>query len=184
MPCEEGYLEAEGLEKTYRIKQESIINEVDILSSRKAFDIVLPGECCPLSLFIIISMWLFRLSKFWGVQLYREWVWLHSSVFRTPVTQKKPQRENKGCSSGAVEVPAFEDFIMNQAWLFSSRFRGFSLRKAIFSTVIYIGLYSGGVRDPPIKDDTGDWKIQVAQLEYEILGQSHHPNPLVCGPQI
>eukprot|EP00268_Persea_americana_P027793 TRINITY_DN2706_c0_g1_i1.p1 TRINITY_DN2706_c0_g1~~TRINITY_DN2706_c0_g1_i1.p1 ORF type:complete len:546 (+),score=120.42 TRINITY_DN2706_c0_g1_i1:231-1868(+) len=42
MPCEEGYLEAEGLEKTYRIKQESIINEVDILSSRKAFDIVLP----------------------------------------------------------------------------------------------------------------------------------------------
>lgn len=42
MPCEEGYLEAEGLEKTWRIKQESIIHEVDILSSRKAFDIVLP----------------------------------------------------------------------------------------------------------------------------------------------
>ncbi|XP_058109845.1 probable U3 small nucleolar RNA-associated protein 7 isoform X2 [Magnolia sinica] len=42
MPSEEGYLEAEGLEKTWRIKQESIVREVDILSSRKAYDIVLP----------------------------------------------------------------------------------------------------------------------------------------------
>ncbi|KAK9161798.1 hypothetical protein Syun_008139 [Stephania yunnanensis] len=42
MPSEEGYLEAEGLEKTWRIKQESIIQEVDILSSRKAFDMILP----------------------------------------------------------------------------------------------------------------------------------------------
>ncbi|KAL5976573.1 hypothetical protein ACLOJK_020906 [Asimina triloba] len=42
MPSEEGYLEPEGLEKTWRIKQESIVREVDIISSRKAFDIVLP----------------------------------------------------------------------------------------------------------------------------------------------
>ncbi|CAN6482722.1 unnamed protein product [Victoria cruziana] len=42
MPSEGGYLEAEGLEKTWNIKQEAILREVDILSSRKAFDIVLP----------------------------------------------------------------------------------------------------------------------------------------------
>nr|DAD45978.1 TPA_asm: hypothetical protein HUJ06_004208 [Nelumbo nucifera] len=42
MPSEEGYLEAEGIEKTWRIKQEAIVREVDILSSRKAFDLVLP----------------------------------------------------------------------------------------------------------------------------------------------
>ncbi|XP_043690041.1 probable U3 small nucleolar RNA-associated protein 7 [Telopea speciosissima] len=42
MPSEEGYLEAKGLEKTWRIKQESIVREVDLLSSRKAFDMVLP----------------------------------------------------------------------------------------------------------------------------------------------
>lgn len=65
LPCEEGYLEAEGLEKTYRIKQESIVNEVDILSSRKAFDIVLPGECYSLSLFMI-SKWMFGLTNVLG----------------------------------------------------------------------------------------------------------------------
>ncbi|XP_068663167.1 probable U3 small nucleolar RNA-associated protein 7 [Aristolochia californica] len=42
MPSAGGYLEAEGLEKTWRIKQETIVREVDLLSSRKAFDIVLP----------------------------------------------------------------------------------------------------------------------------------------------
>ncbi|KAF6146179.1 hypothetical protein GIB67_005827 [Kingdonia uniflora] len=42
MPNEQGYLETEGLEKTWRIKQESIVREVDILSSKKAFDLVLP----------------------------------------------------------------------------------------------------------------------------------------------
>ncbi|KAF9609300.1 hypothetical protein IFM89_015545, partial [Coptis chinensis] len=34
MPSELGYLEAEGLEKTWRFLQESIVREVDILSSR------------------------------------------------------------------------------------------------------------------------------------------------------
>ncbi|KAL7109256.1 hypothetical protein ACP275_06G164500 [Erythranthe tilingii] len=42
MPSEGGYLEVEGIEKTWRIKQEAIAAEVDILSSRKQFDIVLP----------------------------------------------------------------------------------------------------------------------------------------------
>ncbi|KAL6005220.1 hypothetical protein ACLOJK_005782 [Asimina triloba] len=45
MPSEEGYLEAEGLEKTWRIKQESIVCEVDIRSLKKAFDVVLPDFC-------------------------------------------------------------------------------------------------------------------------------------------
>ena len=44
MPSEGGYLEAEGLEKTWRIKQEAIANEVDILSSRNQYDIILPGS--------------------------------------------------------------------------------------------------------------------------------------------
>ncbi|KAJ1404725.1 WD40/YVTN repeat-like-containing domain superfamily [Sesbania bispinosa] len=43
MPSEGGYLEAEGSEKTWRIKQESIAREVDILSSRNQYDIVLPA---------------------------------------------------------------------------------------------------------------------------------------------
>ncbi|XWS73259.1 hypothetical protein CRYUN_Cryun02cG0112600 [Craigia yunnanensis] len=43
LPSEGGYLEAEGIEKTWRIKQESIAREVDILSSRNQYDIILPG---------------------------------------------------------------------------------------------------------------------------------------------
>ncbi|CAI8603974.1 unnamed protein product [Vicia faba] len=42
MPSDQGFLEAEGLEKTYRIKQETIAREVDILSSRNQYDITLP----------------------------------------------------------------------------------------------------------------------------------------------
>ncbi|CAN4124942.1 unnamed protein product [Withania somnifera] len=42
MPSEGGYLEGDGIEKTWRIKQDAIATEVDILSSRKQFDIVLP----------------------------------------------------------------------------------------------------------------------------------------------
>lgn len=41
LPSEGGYLEAEGLEKTSNYKQEDIVREVDLLSSRKAFDIKL-----------------------------------------------------------------------------------------------------------------------------------------------
>lgn len=43
MPSEGGYLEAEGIEKTWKIKQESIAREVDILSSKNQHDIILPG---------------------------------------------------------------------------------------------------------------------------------------------
>lgn len=45
MPSEGGYVEVDdkGIEKTWRIKQEAIAREIDILSSRKQYDIVLPG---------------------------------------------------------------------------------------------------------------------------------------------
>uniref|UniRef100_A0A1D1YRM5 Putative U3 small nucleolar RNA-associated protein 7 n=1 Tax=Anthurium amnicola TaxID=1678845 RepID=A0A1D1YRM5_9ARAE len=55
MPSVGGYLEAEGLEKTWRIKQESIINEVDILSSRKAYDIVKEAALGPYMLAYTLS---------------------------------------------------------------------------------------------------------------------------------
>ncbi|GAV68610.1 WD40 domain-containing protein/BING4CT domain-containing protein [Cephalotus follicularis] len=42
MPSEGGYLEAEHMEKVWRIKQEDIAHAVDISSSRKQYDIVLP----------------------------------------------------------------------------------------------------------------------------------------------
>ncbi|KAH7856047.1 hypothetical protein Vadar_032090 [Vaccinium darrowii] len=42
MPSEGGYLEAEGIEKTWRIKQESIAREVDLSSSKNQYDVVLP----------------------------------------------------------------------------------------------------------------------------------------------
>ncbi|KAL2940267.1 putative U3 small nucleolar RNA-associated protein 7 [Bienertia sinuspersici] len=42
LPSEGGFLEPEGIEKTWRIKQEDIGNEVDILSLRNQFDMVLP----------------------------------------------------------------------------------------------------------------------------------------------
>jgi hypothetical protein len=38
------YLEPEGFEKTYRYQQQSIVQEVDLLSSRKPFDMILPGK--------------------------------------------------------------------------------------------------------------------------------------------
>lgn len=43
MPSEGGYLEGEGIEKTWRIKQETIAHEVDISSRKNQFDIILPG---------------------------------------------------------------------------------------------------------------------------------------------
>lgn len=42
MPSEGGYLEPEGIEKTWRIKQEAIRHEIDISSARNQYDIVLP----------------------------------------------------------------------------------------------------------------------------------------------
>ncbi|KAH9299157.1 hypothetical protein KI387_030839 [Taxus chinensis] len=43
LPSVGGYLEAEGIERTSNFRQENIVREVDLLSSRKAFDIKLPG---------------------------------------------------------------------------------------------------------------------------------------------
>ncbi|KAK1645174.1 hypothetical protein QYE76_062979 [Lolium multiflorum] len=42
LPIEGGYLEPEGFEKTYRYDQQSIVQEVDISSSKKPFDMILP----------------------------------------------------------------------------------------------------------------------------------------------
>ncbi|KNA14312.1 hypothetical protein SOVF_108470 [Spinacia oleracea] len=42
LPSEGGFLESEGIEKTWRIKQDAIGKEVDILSSKNQYDMVLP----------------------------------------------------------------------------------------------------------------------------------------------
>ncbi|KAF3529369.1 hypothetical protein DY000_02043527 [Brassica cretica] len=42
LPASAGYLETDGLEKTWRIKQTDIAKEVDLLSSKNQYDIVLP----------------------------------------------------------------------------------------------------------------------------------------------
>ncbi|KAF4395373.1 hypothetical protein G4B88_010837 [Cannabis sativa] len=44
MPSVEGFLETEGIENSWRIRQEDIAKEVDLLSSRKQFDIILPED--------------------------------------------------------------------------------------------------------------------------------------------
>lgn len=59
MPSEGGYLEAEGLEKTWRIRQETIAHEVDISSSRKQYDIILPGT---INEFFFFHFHLFNMS--------------------------------------------------------------------------------------------------------------------------
>ncbi|XP_065853739.1 uncharacterized protein [Euphorbia lathyris] len=41
-PIPGGYLEPEGVERTWRIQQESIAPEVDILSSKNQHDVILP----------------------------------------------------------------------------------------------------------------------------------------------
>ena len=44
MPNDGGILEPDHLEKTYRFSQRDILTEVDLLSSRKPFDMILPGK--------------------------------------------------------------------------------------------------------------------------------------------
>ena len=44
MPNDGGILEPGHLERTYRVSQEDILTEVDLLSSRKPFDMILPGK--------------------------------------------------------------------------------------------------------------------------------------------
>ncbi|XP_077252595.1 transducin/WD40 repeat-like superfamily protein [Tasmannia lanceolata] len=112
MPSEEGYLEAEGLEKTWRIKQESIVREVDILSSRKPFDLVLP-ELGPYTLdytssgrymvvagrkghLAIMDMKNMGLIKEFQVrETVRDVVFLHNELFFAAAQKKYPYIYNR-----------------------------------------------------------------------------------------
>ena len=51
MPNDGGILEPDHLEKTYRFSQRDILTEVDLLSSRKPFDMILPGKSYEVSSF-------------------------------------------------------------------------------------------------------------------------------------
>jgi len=51
MPNDGGILEPGHLEKTERISQEDILTEVDLLSSRKPFFMILPGKSYEVSSF-------------------------------------------------------------------------------------------------------------------------------------
>ena len=48
LPAEAGFIEAEGMERTYRFSQEALASSADATSSRKAFDLSLPelGPYC------------------------------------------------------------------------------------------------------------------------------------------
>ena len=48
LPAEAGFLEAEGMERTYRFSQEALASSADATSARKAFDLSLPelGPYC------------------------------------------------------------------------------------------------------------------------------------------
>lgn len=63
MPSEGGYLETEGIEKTWRVKQDSISKEVDISSARNQYDIVLPGWLLYLYLIFFMIQMLLKIIK-------------------------------------------------------------------------------------------------------------------------
>ncbi|XP_022772098.1 probable U3 small nucleolar RNA-associated protein 7 [Durio zibethinus] len=112
LPSEGGYLEAEGIEKTWRIKQESIAREVDILSSRSQYDIVLP-ELGPYTLdftsngrymaaagrkghLAIIDMKTLNLIKEIQVrETVRDVVYLHNELFFAAAQKKYPYIYNR-----------------------------------------------------------------------------------------
>ncbi|XP_057981278.1 probable U3 small nucleolar RNA-associated protein 7 [Malania oleifera] len=112
MPSEVGYLEAEGIEKTWRIKQESIAREVDIASSRNQYDIVLP-ELGPYNLdftssgrymaaagrkghLAIIDMKTMGLVKEIQVkETVRDVVFLHNELFFAAAQKKYPYIYNR-----------------------------------------------------------------------------------------
>ena len=56
LPSEGGYLEAEGIEKTWRIKQDTIGREVDISSAKNQYDIALPGSCLLCDFFLMVCL--------------------------------------------------------------------------------------------------------------------------------
>lgn len=112
MPSEGGYLEAEGIEKTWRIKQESIAREVDILSSKNQYDIVLP-ELGPYTLdftssgrymavggrkghLAIIDMKNMGVIKDFQVrETVRDVVFLHNELFFAAAQKKYPYIYNR-----------------------------------------------------------------------------------------
>ncbi|KAE8701322.1 sterol 3-beta-glucosyltransferase UGT80B1-like [Hibiscus syriacus] len=112
LPSEDGYLEAEGIEKTWRIKQESIAREVDILSSRNQYDIVLP-ELGPYTLdftsngrymaaagrkghLAIIDMKTLNLIKEIQVrETVRDVAYLHNELFFAAAQKKYPYIYNR-----------------------------------------------------------------------------------------
>ncbi|XWS30924.1 hypothetical protein CRYUN_Cryun23aG0033000 [Craigia yunnanensis] len=112
LPSEGGYLEAEGIEKTWRIKQESIVREVDILSSRNQYDIVLP-ELGPYTLdftlngrymaaagrkghLAIVDMKTLNLIKEIQVrETVRDVVYLHNELFFAAAQKKYPYIYNR-----------------------------------------------------------------------------------------
>ncbi|XP_059666004.1 probable U3 small nucleolar RNA-associated protein 7 [Cornus florida] len=112
MPSEGGYLEAEGIEKTWRIKQESIAREIDISSSKNQYDIVLP-ELGPYTLdftssgrfmavagrkghLAIIDMKNMGLIKEFQVrETVRDVVFLHNELFFAVAQKKYPYMYNR-----------------------------------------------------------------------------------------
>ncbi|KAE9451990.1 hypothetical protein C3L33_16107, partial [Rhododendron williamsianum] len=78
MPSEGGYLEAEGIEKTWRIKQEAIVREVDISSSKNQYDIVLPGQYLLSNLQMILFV----------RETVRDVVFLHNELFFAAAQKK------------------------------------------------------------------------------------------------
>ncbi|KAM2888628.1 hypothetical protein FF1_012332 [Malus domestica] len=112
LPSEGGYLEAEGMEKTWRIKQESIAREVDISSSRNQFDIILP-DLGPYTLdftssgrhmaiggrkghLAIVDMKTMRLIKEFQVrETVRDVVFLHNDLFFAAAQKRYPYIYNR-----------------------------------------------------------------------------------------
>ncbi|KAK5819843.1 hypothetical protein PVK06_024872 [Gossypium arboreum] len=112
LPSEGGYLEAEGIEKTWRIKQESIAREIDISSSKNQYDIVLP-ELGPYTLdftsngrymaaagrkghLAIVDMKTLNLIKEIQVkETVRDVVYLHNELFFAVAQKKYPYIYNR-----------------------------------------------------------------------------------------
>ncbi|OMP07639.1 hypothetical protein COLO4_07176 [Corchorus olitorius] len=112
LPSESGFLEAEGIEKTWRIKQDSIANEVGILSTRNQYDIVLP-ELGPYTLdftqngrymaaagrkghLAIVDMKTLNLTKEIQVrETVRDVAFLHNELFFATAQKKYPYIYNR-----------------------------------------------------------------------------------------
>lgn len=112
VPSEGGYLEAEGIEKTWRIKQEAIAKDVDILSSRNQYDIILPelgpytlqftssgrhmavgGRKGHLGIVDLMNMSLIR--EFQVRETVRDVTFLHNELFFAAAQKKYPYIYNR-----------------------------------------------------------------------------------------